>query len=89
MQKVSSLMTNVESRTMVVACKTCTMRGTRWRLVNETTSPARQLVSRDKTQRTLTTLVQGFALIMLFYLDPSHSSLSRQSCFSRVLVEQY
>lgn len=76
MQKVSSLVTNVQSRTMVAARKTCTMRGTRWRLVNETTSLARQLVSWDKTQRTLPTLVQGFALIILFYLDPSHFSLS-------------
>jgi len=76
MQKVSSLMTDVESGTMVAARETCTMRGTRWRLVNETTSPARQLVSRDKTQRTLPRLVQGFALIILFYLDPSYSFFS-------------
>ena len=64
MQKVSSLMTNVESRMMAAARKTCTMRGTRWRLVNETTSPARQLASRAKTRRLFPTLVPRFVLII-------------------------
>jgi len=81
-------MTNVESRTMVAARKTCTMRGTRWRLVNETTSPARQLVSRDKTQRTLSTLVLGFVLVIAI-CTLILALLFQRTYFLRVWIEQY